>query len=51
MNMEQLAEGELTVETEALRENLPQCYFIHHKSHMTGDRTWAAEVGSWKLTS
>jgi hypothetical protein len=42
-----MAECELTVETEALRENLPQCYFIHHNSHMT----WAAVVGNSKLTT
>jgi hypothetical protein len=31
----QLVGWELTGETEALGENLPQCHFIHHKSHMT----------------
>jgi hypothetical protein len=35
MIVEQSVEGELTVETEVLGENLPQCHFVHHKSHMT----------------
>jgi hypothetical protein len=34
MMMEQSAEC-LAKETEVLGENLPQCRFIHHKSHMT----------------
>jgi hypothetical protein len=25
----------LTGKTEVLRENLPQCHFVYHKSHMT----------------
>jgi hypothetical protein len=35
MNMEQLVEWKMAGETEVLRENLPQCICIHHKSHMT----------------
>jgi hypothetical protein len=35
MIMEQLVEWGLVGETEVLGENLPQCHFVHHKSHMT----------------
>jgi hypothetical protein len=43
MNVEQSVEWELAEETELLGENLPQCHFVHHKSHMT----WAGlETGS-----
>jgi hypothetical protein len=40
----------LAGETEVLGENLPQCHFVHHKSHLTRARTRAAAVGSQRLT-
>ena len=33
--VEQLVECRLAGETEVLGENLPQRYFVHHKSHLT----------------
>jgi hypothetical protein len=35
MSVEQSVEWELAGETKVLRENLPQCHFVHHKYHMT----------------
>jgi hypothetical protein len=35
VTVEQLVEWRLAGETEVLGENLPQRYFVHHKSHMT----------------
>jgi hypothetical protein len=32
--VEHVVECELAGETETLGENLPQYYFLHHKSHM-----------------
>jgi hypothetical protein len=38
MIVEQSVECELAGETEVLGENLPQCHFVHQKSHMTWPR-------------
>jgi hypothetical protein len=35
MSVEQSVEWELAGETEVFGENLPQCHFVHHKSHMS----------------
>jgi hypothetical protein len=51
MMMEKLVEW-LAGETEVLGENLPQCRFVHHKSHMPArTRTRAAAMGSHRLTA
>jgi hypothetical protein len=35
MIVEQWVECELAGKTEVLGKNLPQCNFVHHKSHMS----------------
>jgi hypothetical protein len=50
MIMEQSVESELARETEILRENLPQCHFVHHKSHLIWAQTLANTVGKQQLT-
>jgi hypothetical protein len=35
MIVEQSVECKLAGETEVLKENLPQCHVVQHKSHMT----------------
>jgi hypothetical protein len=35
MSVEQSVEWELVGETEVVGVNLPQCHFVHHKSHTT----------------
>jgi hypothetical protein len=51
--VEQFVEWRLAGTTEVLWENLLQCHFVHHKSHMTwsGLKTRTAAVGSQRLTA
>jgi hypothetical protein len=35
MSVKQSVECELAEETEVLAENLPECHFVYHKSHVT----------------
>jgi hypothetical protein len=35
MSVEQSVECQLAGQIEVLEETLPQCHFVHHKSHMT----------------
>jgi hypothetical protein len=53
MSVEQSVEWELAGEAEVLWENLPQCQFVHLKSHMTwpGSESGAAEVENRRLTA
>jgi hypothetical protein len=48
MSVEQSVEWELAGETEVVKENLPQCHFVHQKSRVTwpGLRTRATAIGS-----
>jgi hypothetical protein len=47
-SIEQSVERELAGETKVFEENLPQCYFVDYKSHMTlpwmepGSSRWEA---------
>jgi hypothetical protein len=34
MGVEHMVEGETAGETDALRRNIRQCNFVHHKFHM-----------------
>jgi hypothetical protein len=43
---EAVGEQELAGEIEVLRENLPQCHFVHHKLYVMWARTQVAVVGS-----
>jgi hypothetical protein len=52
MSVKQSVEWELTGEAEVFGGNLPQCHFVHHKSHMfwpefePGPRCWKPAINS-----
>jgi hypothetical protein len=41
-----MAAGKLTAQTEVLIGGLPQCHFVHHKSHKTGAATFLSNSSS-----
>jgi hypothetical protein len=51
MSVEQSIEWELAGVHEVLGENLSQCHFVHHKSHMKSARTRAAAAGTRRPTA
>jgi hypothetical protein len=51
ISMHHFVEWEFAGETEVLGQNLPQCHFVHHKSHMTWDQTRTTVMGSRRLTA
>jgi hypothetical protein len=52
MNMKEMAEWELTWETEVLEVNLPeyQCFSNRIRHDLTWDRIQIADLGSWQVT-
>jgi hypothetical protein len=52
MDIEPLVKKKITGETEVDGENPRHCHVVHHKSHLTEDRTRAAAaVGSRRTTA
>jgi hypothetical protein len=48
MRVEQSVEWELEGEIAILEENLSQCHYVHHKSHMRPDLDWNTSRRSGK---
>jgi hypothetical protein len=50
MNIEQFVECEFAGKAKVLRENPPQCHFVHHKSHITSPET-KPRLPQWEATN
>jgi hypothetical protein len=51
VSVEKSVEWKFAGEIKVLAGNVPQCHFVHHKSHLAWDQTRAAETGRQRLTA